>query len=129
MVQIRVQGPVFDGRANGYMDTMLAEIKAEVADYSLFQWRMNLDESIQVSTGRYTGSTEVVRRELDFVVDDGYPGSAILYGPWLEGVGSRNESTRFKGYFAMRRAANQVRLKVRDLAAPIVDKWTGRADA
>ena len=30
--------------------------------------------------------------------------SDAVYGPWLEGVGSRNETTRFKGYAMFRNA-------------------------
>jgi hypothetical protein len=30
------------------------------------------------------------------------------YGPWLEGLGSRNETTSFKGYFSFRQATQQV---------------------
>ena len=30
--------------------------------------------------------------------------SNMVYGPWLEGVSDRNQTTRFKGYFAFRRA-------------------------
>lgn len=29
----------------------------------------------------------------------------VVYGPWLEGVGSRNQSTRFKGYRMFRKTA------------------------
>jgi hypothetical protein len=47
------------------------------------------------------------------VVDD----SNVIYGPWLEGVGSRNEKTRFKGYFTFRKAAQ----KLNDMAQHTVD--------
>lgn len=30
------------------------------------------------------------------------------YGPWLEGTGSRNETTRFKGYHAFRLASQEL---------------------
>jgi len=29
--------------------------------------------------------------------------SGVLYGPWLEGTGSRNQTTRFKGYSSFRK--------------------------
>lgn len=37
-------------------------------------------------------------------VDD----SNVIYGPWLEGTGSRNKTTRFKGYFTFRRIKTQI---------------------
>lgn len=32
----------------------------------------------------------------------------IVYGPWLEGVGSRNATSRFKGYHMFRRTAQLI---------------------
>lgn len=32
----------------------------------------------------------------------------VIYGAWLEGVGSRNRTTRFKGYFTFRRTCQQL---------------------
>lgn len=53
------------------------------------------------------------------VVDDG----GIVYGPWLEGVGSRNVTTRFKGYRMWRRTAQQMqRGGALAIAEPIVDR-------
>lgn len=39
--------------------------------------------------------------------------SKVVYGPWLEGVSARNQTTRFKGYAAFRRARQELeRIKV-----------------
>jgi hypothetical protein len=38
------------------------------------------------------------------------------YGPWLEGTGSRNETTRFKGYHGYRKAAQELDRVAGDLA-------------
>lgn len=32
------------------------------------------------------------------VVNDARSGKPMIYGPWLEGTGSRNKTSRFKGY-------------------------------
>lgn len=40
-------------------------------------------------------------------VDD----NGVIYGPWLEGVGSRNKTTRFKGYFTFRKVTSRIRSK------------------
>lgn len=32
-------------------------------------------------------------------------GPGAIYGPWLEGTGSRNQTTRFKGYSSFRKTA------------------------
>lgn len=49
--------------------------------------------------------------------------SLVIYGPWLEGVGSRNATTRFKGYAMFRNA----RQKVEQMKLEILKKWIGKA--
>ena len=34
--------------------------------------------------------------------------SNVIYGPWLEGTSSRNQTTRFKGYSMFRRTTQQL---------------------
>ena len=41
--------------------------------------------------------------------------SHVIYGPWLEGVSSRNETTRFKGYAMFRNAKQQLERKKRGI--------------
>jgi hypothetical protein len=49
--------------------------------------------------------------------------SGVVYGPWLEGVSSRNDATRFKGYGIFRRTRD----KLQGMAQAIVDKHVKRA--
>lgn len=39
-----------------------------------------------------------------------------VYGFWLEGIGSRNRTTRFKGYFTYRRITQELRAKAQTIA-------------
>lgn len=52
------------------------------------------------------------RRNIFGVLKDSRHGlihdSNVIYGPWLEGTSSRNETTRFKGYSMFRRATQQL---------------------
>lgn len=34
--------------------------------------------------------------------------SGVVYGPWLEGTGSRNQTTRFKGYSLWRKTRDKI---------------------
>ena len=43
--------------------------------------------------------------------------SNVVYGPWLEGVGSRNDTTRFKGYAIFRNVKQGLIKKGRDFLA------------
>lgn len=127
--QINIRGPLFDGVAKRDLEAATLEVQQEVAHYALFQWQLNLEGSLQNPTGRYQSQLNVLRRDPETVsVNDGWPGSGLVYGPWLEGVGTRNKTTRFKGYFALRRAANSVAQKTAAIAQPIIDRFIAKAN-
>lgn len=126
-IHVATKGPLFSGVAKKELAAAVLAVQKEVADYAEFQWRLNLDGSMQNPTGRYESAINTVRRGPDMVVSDGYPGSGVVYGPWLEGVGTRNKTTRFKGYFALRRAANSVALKSASIAEPIIKAFLVKA--
>lgn len=54
----------------------------------------------KASTGHYRRSIHTLRRGMQATIDDG----RVVYGPWLEGTSSRNQTTRFRGYASFRRA-------------------------
>ncbi len=50
--------------------------------------------------------------------------SGIVYGPWLEGVGSMNfPRTRFKGYSIMRKTTRAIQDRAVDIALPIIKQY------
>lgn len=55
-------------------------------------------------------------------IDDG----RSVYGPWLEGTGSRNQTTRFKGYHIMRDAAAQLQRKAKGIMGAVLDNLIRR---
>lgn len=99
------------------MATLAADIVDTVGDKVLEVWRQNLDDNIRVNNQRYVNQTRVTRRADMAVVHD----DMSVYGPWLEGQGSRNfPVTRFKGYGSARSAADKVGAMVDEVAAPAV---------
>jgi hypothetical protein len=120
---INFSGPLFNGVAVAELATAEAAVQKEIAEYAEYQWQMNMHDSFQHPTGHYQSHVNTIRRGSDLVVNDGWPGSGLAYGPWLEGIGSRNKTTRFKGYFAMRRAANSVAQRTQAIAKPVIDKF------
>jgi len=129
-VSFEFKGPIFDGRAADAMARMAAEVQSEVAKYAEDTWQAFMDSSFRHSTGRYQSHVNIAKRDKDLVVNDGWPDSQLPYGPWLEGVGSRNSPvTRFPGYFALRRATVKVEGEVGELTKPIVDKYVAEANA
>jgi hypothetical protein len=123
-INIELSGPLFDGRAEEDMRRMAEEIQRTVANFAEDTWQSYMDASFRHPTGRYQSHVNIARRDKDLVVNDGWPGSRLEYGPWLEGIGSRNSPvTRFPGYFALRRAAAHTDREVPRISAPIVDKY------
>lgn len=50
--------------------------------------------------------------------------SGVVYGPWLEGVGSMNfPRTRFKGYSIMRKTTRAINDRAVAIALPIIEQW------
>jgi hypothetical protein len=58
----------------------------------------------RASTGNYRRNISTTITGLNAVITDG----GVIYGPWLEGVSSRNTTTRFKGYASFRRVGQWV---------------------
>lgn len=53
--------------------------------------------------------------------------TGIIYGYWLEGVGSRNfPKTRFKGYRMWRKATQQIQAEAEKIAQPHIDRAVAR---
>lgn len=97
-ITIEVRGPVPEGRATDILDEYLDDATGELASVALARTQEVLNERIQRPTPYY--ETQVTREKVGhahYVNHD----RAIVYGPWLEGVGSRNyPATSFKGYKA-----------------------------
>ena len=61
---------------------------------------LSVSEARVPSTGNYRRNVSgTVTPNLQGIITDGN----VIYGPWLEGISSRNQSTRFKGYATFRK--------------------------
>jgi hypothetical protein len=122
-----VQGGLFDGGWEAGIDELMVDLVGAVADTALDTWRDNLNESIRVNNHRYVSETRVTRTtEESATVHDG----GSVYGPWLEGQGSRNYPvTRFKGYNSAREATEKVNAKADEVAAPVILRFVEAMNA
>ncbi len=127
---IRMLGPLFNGVADAECKAALLGAQRELAEYAEFQWRMNLDATLQHPSEPpvYESKIEITKRGSDLVVSDGWPDSEVEYGPWLEGVGTRNADSTFKGYSNLRKAAKQVAYKSPEIVKPVIDKFIAKAN-
>lgn len=78
---------------------MSRETEKALAEYALWRVKAYNASDFKNPTGRYRSKLHIVMRGAITVND-----SNSVYGPWLEGTGSRNARSRFKGYWHWRRA-------------------------
>lgn len=119
-IQITASGPLFDGRAAGIVTRMAADSQRKVAGAAEETWQAFMDATFRTqSPSGYQSHVNVATRSQDLVVND----RGVIYGYWLEGIGSRNSPvTRFPGYFNRRRAVQHIDGRASDLCEPIVTR-------
>lgn len=117
---IRASGPLFDGRATMLMRRYTKDVENETAQFANQVVHRNLGQSLRNPTGHYESMVQVRNVDGHAAVTDGN----VVYGPWLEGVGSQNfPQTRFRGYASFRRAQQTVSLHSTRIADRV---WTER---
>lgn len=121
-VSVRLEGPFFDARFPAAVRQFEQEAQQVVANQIYADVLHILDRSIRNPTPYYETQITTERVGGDVVVHD----RGIVYGPWLEGTSSRNQTTRFKGYSAFRKAARAVRPRVGELVASALARFVIR---
>lgn len=104
-VETRMVGPLFDGRALKATEKMTHVIEEDISQEANREVHARLGQVIKHPTGYYESQVQVERASASSsrVTDGG-----VIYGPWLEGVGSRNQTTSFKGYHTFRDIAQKI---------------------
>lgn len=104
-IQVTATGPVFDGRAARAADRAVDDVRDSIAEYAEERVLADMGAHFQRPTGYYESRVTTTRTgDMNRVHDQG-----VVYGPWLEGVGSRNAPvTRFAGYSHWRRTKAHV---------------------
>ena len=110
---VRVEGPVFSKAAPLEVQRTLRVIIQELVELG----EQHLDTMLRprpggvflsvsqagkgkASRGNYRRNVHgEMKSDTRGIIND----SGVIYGPWLEGVGTRNQTTRFKGYASFRR--------------------------
>lgn len=119
---VRFSGPLFDGRAQAAVREYTEELEAELADEGKDLVVKYLGQFLQHPTGYYVSRVRVEQRGSSHMVTD----SGVVYGPWLAGVGSRNQTTRFKGYRHWRLASQELDEGAEHTAARIMPRYLRR---
>lgn len=145
MAGVTFSGPLFDSEGDAILADGVLAARHAVADKGIELVVAAFDEHIRVNNGRHTASITVTDESRSYTSDTGRRSytlnvdvparttvvttSNATYGPWLEGVGSRNASTRFKGYWGFRQATSELDQQAQQIAedalVPYVDKLNG----
>ena len=107
-------GPLFDSRSTRAFDDFADELEEEGAEFALDHIRSTFHTHFRQPTGYYESNVTIRRTFTGHEVWDGGLAGPV-YGPWLEGVGSRNNTTRFKGYHAFRKAAQALEQRIESM--------------
>ena len=102
------------------MSDFTDELEEEGAEWALADVRRSFHTHFQNPTGYYESHVHISNIAGSRNVWDGGMAGPV-YGPWLEGVGSRNNTTRFKGYHAFRNAAAELQRRYEAMGERLFD--------
>ncbi len=143
---VTTSGPLFDGRAQAALDRGIEEVRKRVAAEGQRLTVAAFSSAIRRDSGRFLSEISTTRggkavstasgRNVYTMVLDGDPATDDLvypdnaaYGPWLDGTGSRNETTRFKGYHGFRLAAQALDRAAGPIAAETLVPYVAEMNA
>lgn len=118
-VNVSFHGPLFDGRAQAAMPEIVDAVSGALGAEGERRVLAGLDATLRRPTGAYRSRITLYGpRGGQARVHD----RMGIYGPWLEGTGSRNRTTRFKGYRNFRTATQVLRRAVKPLTREIINR-------
>ena len=126
--QVRVSGPLFRGEATAIMTRYCRFLEQAIGDEGktlirhrlsgVYKYLGHSGGSATANTrpdnaGFYASQINTDRQVNQVAIND----KDVIYGPWLEGVGSRNSPvTRFKGYHTFRVVSQELMITSTEIA-------------
>lgn len=120
--EIRTSGPLFDGSAASIFRDMADDLGQTVAHRGVGVVRTEFAKVVKHPTGRYSSSVQRESQGSRHKIHDG----GMIYGPWLDGSGERNKTTRFKGYAHWRRATQVLERSIPAVAREVLPRHLRR---
>lgn len=115
-----LKGPIFDvSKSKAAAKRMIANINQAIAVETQRRIRARLGQVLRESTGFYASMIVIDQKETTRMVTD----SKVAKGGWLEGVDSRNKTTRFPGYRTFRTIKEQMKQDAERIAQPLVEQY------
>ncbi len=119
---VTTSGPIFDGRADLALGQACRESERRIAILGASMVRTFLNRVLRVQTPFYRMQVEAEPEAPGWKIWD----QDVIYGPWLEGTGSRNRTTRFKGYFTFRTIAAQLQARAAAVCEHVITTYQAR---
>lgn len=121
-VTVTKRGGVFTPGASFTVERFHEEALMDAATAGAAMVRQRLHTVLRNPTGYYSSQIRERRTAVGSEVTD----SGVVYGPWLEGISSRNASTRFKGYATFRRTAQDLDKQAPRIVDPTITQLVAR---
>lgn len=120
---VTYRGPLFDGRAEKVTAEATRDIEKTVATLGASMVRSELQRVLKVQTPYYRLRVQAQPTNPHWKIWD----QRVIYGPWLEGTGSRNfPKTRFKGYSTFRRMTQAINARAVAMGNAVMAKYVGK---
>lgn len=103
-IEVTTTGPIIEGAGPAAVQTAMTETVKAVADAAYKRLMSAFPAGLPERSGNLKGMVSQTVEGPYAQIDDG----GCIYGPWIEGTGSRNATTRFKGYSTYRRNAQEM---------------------
>lgn len=109
-IKVDLGGPLFEGKDRPIMEAANRDAKRDLAEWGKSEVKQAALKKPKHPKGRYSEATTIHDFRKGLTIMAKHP--QVLYGPWLEGTSSRNESTRFKGYRIYKQVKGRMRKKM-----------------
>lgn len=121
-VQTQRSGPLFDGRLEAAVANAEDDVEKTMATLGASRVRSRLNVVLKKQTPIYRFKVVAEPDRPGWLIHD----QKMIYGPWLEGTGSRNRTTRFKGYRTFRIITQELNARALEIGNGVVARWLGR---
>ena len=122
-IKISYGGPIFGSSSAAQVKQAIEQTIRDITLEGERDVVLQLYPGHGLLTGHYRRSIHGdVVNSLDGRIHD----SGVVYGGWLEGVSSRNQRTRFKGYFAFRNAMQRLQGKAQGILQANINRLVGK---
>lgn len=107
-MHVEFRGPLFDGTTEREVRRAISATVQDLVERGEGMVKGQLFSGHGLVTG-------TLRRSIVGTMREPFAGlvqTNVIYGPWIEGVSNRNQTTRFKGYQMFRRSAQAMQRMV-----------------